>query len=72
MDRLVEEVLPLLAPNGGPIFMVKVENEYRNIAHLYGADGAAYLERLRDLFESYDLSVPLSMCNPVVVPVLVR
>jgi hypothetical protein len=68
MDRLFEEVRPLLAPNGGPIFMVQVENEYKNIARDYGADGVAYLEWLRDLFESYDLGVPLSMCNPVAVP----
>lgn len=68
MDRLFEEIRPLLAPNGGPIFMVQVENEYRNIARNYGADGVAYLEWLRDLFESYDLGVPLSMCNPVSAP----
>ncbi|HEX8833823.1 MAG TPA: beta-galactosidase, partial [Abditibacteriaceae bacterium] len=55
-------------PNGGPIFMVQVENEYKNIARHYGTDGVAYLEWLRDLFESYDLGVPLSMCNPVNVP----
>jgi hypothetical protein len=65
MDRLVQEVRPMLAPNGGPIFMVQIENEYRNIAKTYGAAGVAYLEWLRDLFESYDLGVPLSMCNPV-------
>jgi hypothetical protein len=65
MDRLFEEVRPALAPNGGPIFMVQIENEYRNIARTYGEDGVAYLEWLRDLFESYDLGVPLSMCNPV-------
>jgi hypothetical protein len=65
MDRLVQEVRPMLAPNGGPIFMVQIENEYRNIAKTYGADGVAYLEWLRDLFEGYDLGVPLSMCNPV-------
>jgi hypothetical protein len=68
MDRLFEEGRPMLAPNGGPIFMVQVENEYKNIARDYGADGVAYLEWLRDLFESYDLGVPLSMCNPVAVP----
>ena len=49
MDRLFEEVRPLLAPNGGPIFMVQVENEYRNIARRYGEAGVAYLEWLRDL-----------------------
>jgi hypothetical protein len=68
MDRLFEEVRPLLVPNGGPVFMVQVENEYKNIARDYGAEGVAYLEWLRDLFESYELGVPLSMCNPVNVP----
>ena len=68
MDRLFEEVRPMLAPKGGPIFMVQVESEYLNIARTYGADGVAYLEWLRDLFESYDLGVPLSMCNPVAAP----
>ena len=62
-DRLFEEVGPCLSRNGGPIFMVQVENEYRQLAHNYGEDGVAYLEWLRDLLKSYDLGVPLSMCN---------
>lgn len=64
LDRLVEEIRPMLAPQGGPIIAVQIENEYTNIGASYGAEGLAYLEWLRGLFESYDLGVPLTMCNP--------
>lgn len=55
---------PMLYSQGGPIAFVQVENEYKNIAADYGKEGSRYLAWLRDLFESYDLGVPLTMCNP--------
>ena len=38
---------PLFASNGGPIFMLQVENEYDNIAHAFPSDDAiAYMKSL--------------------------
>ncbi|KUJ18695.1 putative beta-calactosidase [Mollisia scopiformis] len=45
LDRLAEEIRPMLVQNGGPILMAQIENEYGS----YGADHV-YMEALRDLF----------------------
>ncbi len=63
-DLLFTYLRPQLHSQGGPIAFVQVENEYKNIAAQYGAAGSRYLAWLRDLYESYDLGVPLTMCNP--------
>ncbi|MFE9426607.1 beta-galactosidase family protein [Kitasatospora sp. NPDC006697] len=42
-DRLLPELLPMLAENGGPVLALQVENEYGS----YGTD-AAYLRHLAD------------------------
>lgn len=63
-DLLFAYLRPQLRSKGGPIAFVQVENEYKNIAAHYGAEGSRYLAWLRDLYESYDLGVPLTMCNP--------
>ncbi len=63
-DLFFAYLRPMLHSQGGPIAFVQVENEYKNIAAHYGADGTRYLAWLRDLYESYDLGVPLTMCNP--------
>lgn len=63
-DLLFTYLRPQLRSKGGPIAFVQVENEYKNIAAHYGAEGSRYLAWLRDLYESYDLGVPLTMCNP--------
>ncbi len=64
LDLLFTHLRSLLHSHGGPIAFVQVENEYKNIAAQYGEDGPRYLNWLRDLYESYDLGVPLTMCNP--------
>ncbi|HNV03705.1 MAG TPA: beta-galactosidase [Vicinamibacterales bacterium] len=51
---LVPLVRPLLVTRGGPILMVQVENEYGS----YGND-RAYMARLKDLFVSAGIDVPL-------------
>ena len=43
LDRLFDEIRPLLATNGGPVIMLQCENEYG-----YYGDDRDYLVYLRD------------------------
>ncbi|CZR50366.1 related to Beta-galactosidase [Phialocephala subalpina] len=45
LDRLAEEIKPMLVSNGGPVLMAQIENEYGS----YGSNHT-YMEALRDLF----------------------
>lgn len=58
IDRLGKELSGLTAPNGGPILMVQVENEYGS----YG-DDKEYLGKLRDMIISAGFNVPLITCD---------
>ncbi len=61
--RLVAEVIrPLTAPQGGPIILAQIENEYDNIAATYGEDGRRYLQWCVDLAQSLDLRIPWVTC----------
>ncbi|MEJ0103459.1 MAG: beta-galactosidase family protein [Bacteroidota bacterium] len=53
VNRLSQEIKPLLITNGGPIIMVQVENEYGS----YGND-KTYLEELKKLWEKNGIHVP--------------
>ncbi len=54
LDRLCEEIRPLLCTNGGPIIMVQCENEYG-----YYGDDKEYLTYLRDGYVRRGINVPL-------------
>lgn len=54
LDRLFEEIRPLLCTNGGPIIMMQIENEYG-----YYGDDKNYLEYLRDGYIKRGIDVPL-------------
>ena len=54
LDRLFEEIRPLLCTNGGPIIMLQCENEYG-----YYGDDKGYLEYLRDGYRRRGMDVPL-------------
>ena len=54
LDRLFEEIRPLLCTNGGPIIMLQCENEYG-----YYGDDKGYLEYLRDGYRRRGIDVPL-------------
>ena len=46
----VKYLTPLFASNGGPIFMVQIENEYGNIAHAFPPDDViAYMQWSSDM-----------------------
>lgn len=50
---VVKYLSPLFASNGGPIFMVQIENEYDNIAHAFPpADATAYMQWASDMAHS--------------------
>ncbi len=54
LERLFDEIRPLLITNGGPIIMLQCENEYGS----YG-DDKAYLNHLRDTYRKMGIDVPL-------------
>ncbi len=54
LDRLFEEIRPLLCTNGGPVIMLQCENEYG-----YYGDDKEYLEYLRDSYINKGIDVPL-------------
>ena len=54
LDRLFEEIRPLLCTNGGPIIMMQCENEYG-----YYGDDREYLYYLREGYIKRGIDVPL-------------
>lgn len=54
LDRLFEEIKPLLCTNGGNIIMMQLENEYG-----YYGDDREYLKYLRDGYIKRGIDVPL-------------
>lgn len=52
----------LLAPAGGPVMLVQLENEYQMIAGAYGDEGARYLQWCSDLQHELNFGVPTIMC----------
>lgn len=58
IDRLGKELSSLTLPNGGPILMVQVENEYGS----YDGD-KVYLGKLRDMIRNAGFNVPLMTCD---------
>jgi hypothetical protein len=53
---------PMFAPQGGPIVLMQLENEYGNVAKSYGTDARKYLDWIMQLSRSLDVGVPLIMC----------
>ncbi len=56
-------VRPYFAPNGGPIILAQIENEYGNVAWMYGEAGEHYLRRVAEMAESLQVGVPWVMCK---------
>lgn len=54
LDRVFDEVRPLLCTNGGPVIMMQCENEYG-----YYGDDKQYLKHLYDFYRSREIDVPL-------------
>ncbi|MCS6831641.1 MAG: beta-galactosidase, partial [bacterium] len=60
---LCDYLRPYFAPNGGPIILAQIENEYGNIAWRYGEEGERYLKRLAEMAEALQVGVPWVMCK---------
>lgn len=69
--HLVEYVRPLFAPNGGPIILTQIENEYGLLADRYGDEGQEYLQWAIDFGLSLDPGVPW-VCVSEVRPVRLK
>jgi len=63
-ERLAEVVKPRLKPNGGPVILVQVENEYANVAKRYRDAGQEYLRWIVELAKRLGFaSVPSTTCE---------
>uniref|UniRef100_A0A6T6CJY4 Beta-galactosidase n=1 Tax=Compsopogon caeruleus TaxID=31354 RepID=A0A6T6CJY4_9RHOD len=67
-DRLKEE--ELMYPQGGPIILFQLENEYDMVSDRHGEEGKKYLEWVSGLQDAIDLGVPAIMCYGSTVGVL--
>ena len=59
---LCDYLRPMFAPNGGPIILAQIENEYGNVAKNYGEEGQNYLKWTIDFSQTLELGVPWIMC----------
>jgi beta-galactosidase len=59
---LCDYLTGMFAPQGGPIIMAQIENEYNLIAPTYGDEGQRYLAWAIELGQSLSLGVPWVMC----------
>ncbi|PPD93340.1 hypothetical protein GOBAR_DD09730 [Gossypium barbadense] len=59
------KVAKLFAPQGGPIIVAQIENEYGNIMKGYGAAGKKYIEWCAKMAVAQNISVPpmINTCN---------
>ncbi|XP_010558976.1 PREDICTED: beta-galactosidase 15-like [Tarenaya hassleriana] len=53
----------LFAPQGGPIILSQIENEYGNVIGKYGDEGKEYVKWCADLATSYKIGIPWIMCQ---------
>ncbi|KAM0953025.1 putative beta-galactosidase [Dioscorea sansibarensis] len=58
----------LLAPQGGPIILAQIENEYGNIMKPYGEAGKRYVQWCAKMAESQNIGVPWVMCQQADAP----
>ncbi|XP_057443397.1 beta-galactosidase-like [Lotus japonicus] len=53
----------LFAPQGGPIILAQIENEYGDVISHYGEEGNAYIKWCAQMALSQNISVPWIMCK---------
>ncbi|XP_047327382.1 beta-galactosidase 13-like [Impatiens glandulifera] len=61
IDMMVKE--NMFAPQGGPIIMAQIENEYNNVQLAYREKGASYIQWAANLALSFNVGVPWIMCK---------
>ncbi|KAI9346972.1 glycosyl hydrolases family 35-domain-containing protein [Obelidium mucronatum] len=72
MKRFVEKTLAVvdkyLAPKGGPVILLQIENEYGNIEDAMGPRGSKYIQWAGEYANSLNAGVPWVMCRQTNVP----
>ena len=63
MRFLCDYLKPAFAPQGGPIILAQIENEYGNLGPRYGEAGQKYLRWVSELSTSLGVGVPWVMCS---------
>uniref|UniRef100_A0A5B7A024 Beta-galactosidase n=1 Tax=Davidia involucrata TaxID=16924 RepID=A0A5B7A024_DAVIN len=58
----------LFAPQGGPIILAQIENEYGNVMGPYGDAGKAYIKWCAEMAASLNIGVPWIMCQQADAP----
>ncbi|CAD5194786.1 unnamed protein product [Musa acuminata subsp. malaccensis] len=58
----------LLAPEGGPVIITQIENEYGNFIKKYGDSGKKYIQWCADMAKSLNVNVPWIMCQQADAP----
>ncbi|XAR62826.1 Beta-galactosidase [Bertholletia excelsa] len=53
----------LLAPQGGPIILLQIENEYQNVERAFGDNGPPYVQWAAKMAVSLEAGVPWVMCK---------
>ncbi|XP_043708583.1 beta-galactosidase-like [Telopea speciosissima] len=53
----------LFAPQGGPIILAQIENEYGDIMKPYGEAGVKYMQWCAKMAESQNIGIPWIMCQ---------
>lgn len=60
VTRVVSEIRPELAGNGGPIVLLQIENEFGNVMEYFGAAGLEYAQWSADLMEGLHTGVTMT------------
>ncbi|XP_047173085.1 beta-galactosidase 14-like [Vigna umbellata] len=58
----------LFAPQGGPIILAQIENEYNHIQRAFREDGDKYVQWAANLAVALDVGVPWIMCKQTDAP----
>ncbi|CAM6089403.1 unnamed protein product [Calypogeia fissa] len=74
MERIVRKFVTMMQengmfyPEGGPIILAQIENEYRHVARSYGEAGTRYSEWAANMALSLNIGVPWIMCQQSEAP----
>ncbi|KAH7279619.1 hypothetical protein KP509_37G026600 [Ceratopteris richardii] len=74
MERFTSKIVGMMKaenlfyPQGGPIILCQIENEYGNIDSSYGQAGKAYIKWAAKMAVALDTGVPWIMCNQADAP----
>ncbi|KAJ3294438.1 hypothetical protein HDU79_011012 [Rhizoclosmatium sp. JEL0117] len=76
MSRFIKKTLKVvheyLAPQGGPIILLQIENEYGSFEKAHGERGSQYIQWAGEFTQSLDAGVPWFMCYQDNVPTVLN